>query len=215
MDRKRFAETAALGPWTEIHAGSEFYDVASFRDGDAADPAARYELEEVGPVEGKTLLHLQCHFGLDTLSWARGARWSLAPTSARRRSRPRGRSRRRSASRRRSSSRTSTTCPRMLEGQFDIVYTSRGVLGWLPDIVAWAAVAAHFVKPGGTFYIAEIHPVAQRFENEGVEPGELRLEYPYWTHESPQFDVRARTPTVPPRPRASWSTAGITPWARS
>ena len=70
-------------------------------------------------------------------------------------------------------------------GTFDIVYTSRGVLGWLPDIRAWARVVAHFLAPGGTFFITEAHPVVQAFENEGVEPGELRLTYPYWEHAEP------------------------------
>ena len=75
--------------------------------------------------------------------------------------------------------------PGALDGTFDIVYTSRGVLGWLPDIRAWARVVAHFLAPGGTFFITEAHPVVQAFENEGVEPGELRLAYPYWEHAEP------------------------------
>jgi SAM-dependent methyltransferase len=60
--------------------------------------------------------------------------------------------------------------PKALEGTFDIVYTSRGVLGWLPDIRAWARVVAHFLAPGGTFFITEAHPVMNVFENEGVAP---------------------------------------------
>jgi hypothetical protein len=72
-----------------------------------------------------------------------------------------------------------------------VVYTSRGVLGWLPDIRRWAEVVAHFVKPGGIFYITEVHPVAQVFDDEEVTPGELRLRYPYWEHERPlTFDVQ-------------------------
>ncbi len=73
----------------------------------------------------------------------------------------------------------------------DFVYTSRGVLGWLPDIRGWARVVAHFLAPGGTFFITEIHPAAQVFENEGVGPGELRLTYPYWEHLEPlTFQVK-------------------------
>lgn len=60
----------------------------------------------------------------------------------------------------------------------------------MPDIARWARVVSHFLKPGGTFYITEIHPVAQAFENEGVAPGELRLQYPYWEHPEPlAFEV--------------------------
>ena len=99
---------------------------------------------------------------------------------------------------------------------FDVVYTSRGVLGWLPDIRGWAEVVAHFVAPGGRFYISEIHPVAQVFENEGVGPGELRLAYPYWEHRDPLVSrCTARTPTRPPTSANSASTAGTTAWARS
>ena len=80
--------------------------------------------------------------------------------------------------------------PTTLEGEFDLVYTSRGVLGWLPDIRAWARVAAHFVRPGGAFYVTEIHPVAQVFENEGVGPGQLVPTYSYWSHPEPlRFEV--------------------------
>src|SRR6266480_2729523 len=57
--------------WTQIHVGSDFYDVASFRDERNPVRLRDYEIAEVGPVAGKSLLHLQCHFGLDTLSWAR------------------------------------------------------------------------------------------------------------------------------------------------
>ena len=82
-------------------------------------------------------------------------------------------------------SRTCTTCRTSLDGEFDVVYTSRGVLGWLPDIAGWARVVAHFLAPGGTFFITEAHPVIRRFEDEGVAPGELRLRYPYWEHREP------------------------------
>ena len=80
--------------------------------------------------------------------------------------------------------------PDVLDADFDVVYASRGVLGWLPDISRWATVVSHFVKPGGIFYINEIHPMAAAFENEGVAPGELRLQYPYWEHPEPlAFEV--------------------------
>jgi SAM-dependent methyltransferase len=72
--------------------------------------------------------------------------------------------------------------PDVLDERFDIVYTSRGVLGWLPDMRRWAQVAARFVRPGGFLYVTEIHPIAQVFETDDVAPGELRLTYPYWSH---------------------------------
>jgi SAM-dependent methyltransferase len=177
--------------WTKIHIGSAFYDVASFRSGERPVRLTDFEREEVGSVEGKTLLHLQCHFGLDTLSWARlgaivtGVDFSEESVAAAR-------------------ALAADTgipgrfvlsdvdgLPDVLDEEFDVVYTSGGVLEWLPDIASWGRVAAHFVRPGGFLYVTEIHPVAQVFENEGVGPGELRLAYPYWSHAEPlRFDVK-------------------------
>ena len=186
--------------WTTINAASEFYDVASFRSGERPIRLTDYEREEIGSVEGKALLHLQCHFGMDTLSWARlgatvtGADFSEEGITA---------ARALAADLYIPATFVVSNLydlPDVLEGQFDIVYTSRGVLGWLPDIRAWAQVVANFVKPGGMFYVTEIHPVAQTFEEENVAPGELRLDYPYWSHRDPiKFDVQGSyaDPTAP------------------
>jgi SAM-dependent methyltransferase len=74
--------------------------------------------------------------------------------------------------------------PKVLDERFDVVYTSRGVLGWLPHIDAWAQVAASYVRPGGFFYITEIHPIAQVFnDDDGVT--ELKLRYPYFSQAEP------------------------------
>ena len=190
MDDALRANRDLWNAWTEIHVGSAFYNVESFRNGQDAIWLDDYEREEVGPVAGKTLLHVQCHFGLDTLSWARlgaivtGADFSDAGIEAAR-----------ALAAELAIPATFVLSnlydlPATLDGQFDIVYTSKGVLGWLPDIVGWAQVVAHFVKPGGFFYLTEIHPVAQAFETEGVTPGELRLAYPYWSHREPlTFEV--------------------------
>lgn len=191
MDDALRANRDLWDAWTGIHTVSEFYDVPAFRDGRDPIRIREYERAEVGPVAGKSLLHLQCHFGLDTLSWARlganvtGADFSeKAIEAARALAQDVGMPATFVVS-------NLYDLPDALAGEFDIVYTSRGVLGWLPDIVGWARVAAHFVKPGGILYVTEIHPVAQAFENEGVAPGELRLTYPYWSHEEPlTFDVK-------------------------
>ncbi len=170
--------------WTRIHATSAFYDLDGFRRGGIR--IRPYEIAEVGPVEGLDLLHLQCHFGIDTLSWARlgarvtGADFSqaaieLAASIAAEIGHPEARFVRSDV----------YDLPAVLDGDFDLVYTSRGVLGWLPDIRRWAEVVARFVRPGGRFYITEIHPVVQALENEGVGPGEIVVRYPYWEHAAP------------------------------
>ena len=182
---------AVWDAWTRINVASAFYDVASFKSGERGIRLRDYELGEVGDVAGKTLLHLQCHFGLDSLSWARlGARVTGADFSEEGIAAARSLAAELAIPARFVVSNL-YDLPTVLDERFDIVYTSGGVLGWLPDIVGWAKVAAHFVAPGGFFYITEIHPVANVFENEGVQPGELRLDYPYWTHEQPlTFQVK-------------------------
>jgi len=166
--------------WNErvsLHADSRFYDVQSFKDGRIT--LMPLERQELGNVDGQSLLHLQCHFGLDTLSWARlGARVTgvdfseEAITLAR------------SLSREVSVSATFIhsdiySLPTRLSNQFDIVYTSYGVLTWLPDLIGWAEVIAHFLRPGGTFYIAEIHPFAHVFYDE-PDAEALEVHYPYF-----------------------------------
>jgi SAM-dependent methyltransferase len=194
--------------WTAIHEISAFYDLDGFRRGGVR--LRPYEIEEIGPVAGKSLLHLQCHFGIDTLSWARlGARVTGADFSdvavnlARRLAEEIGFPEARFV-------RSELyDLPAVLDDQFDVVYTSGGVLGWLPDIRRWAQVVAHFVRPGGRFYLAEIHPVAQAFENEGVEEGQLLLRYPYWEHRQPlSLPVKGsyadRTAAVEAKVEHSW-----------
>ena len=174
--------------WDEvvpIHVASDFYDVASFKAGESK--LKPVELAELGDVRGKTLLHLQCHFGLDTLSWARegaivtGIDFS-EPAIAQARA---------LASELSIPARFIVTnvydAPSVLDEQFDIVFTSYGVLGWLPDIARWAQVGAHFVKPGGTFYIAEFHPVSNVFdESPGIDG--LYVKYPYFSLPEPFKD---------------------------
>jgi SAM-dependent methyltransferase len=187
MDEYLASNRRVWDAWTKIHLESAFYDVDSFRNGERPVRIKDYEREEIGDVTGKTLLHLQCHFGLETLSWARlGATVTGADFS------PEAIAAARSLAGDVGIPATFICSnvydlPAVLDGGagFDIVYTSHGVLGWLPDIDGWARVVEHFIKPGGMFYIAEGHPVAMAFENEGVEPGELRLQYPYWTHREP------------------------------
>ncbi len=170
--------------WTAVHAAGDFYDLEGFKAGGVR--IRPYEIELLGDVTGKSLLHLQCHFGIDTLSFARlGARVTGADLSSDAIEVARMLADELGLPDARFVRSNLYDLPNALEGTFDIVYTSRGVLGWLPDIRAWARVVAHFLAPGGTFFITEAHPVVNVFENEGVAPGELRLTYPYWEHGEP------------------------------
>src|SRR5512139_2419139 len=156
MNEYQQANLALWNEWAEINVKSREYDVAGFLAGKSS--LKSIELEELGEVAGKTLLHLQCHFGLDTLSWARrgaavtGVDFSdKAVGLAQALAREAGLEARFICS-------DLYALPEVLSGQFDIVYTSYGVLCWLRDLEQWAELIAHFLKPGGVFYIADFHP---------------------------------------------------------
>ena len=159
----RAANLRLWNAWTRIHERSAFYDVEGFKAGGTS--LLPLELDELGPLvrEGTTLLHLQCHFGLDTLSWARrGARVvgvdfsDEAVALARRLAAETG-----------LDERAEFVCADVYDAgahlggrAFDVVFVSWGALEWLPDLDAWARVVAAHLRPGGTLYVAEIHPFA-------------------------------------------------------
>jgi ubiquinone/menaquinone biosynthesis C-methylase UbiE len=173
--------------WTPIHERSDMYDLEGFKRGGVR--IRDFEREDVGDVAGKTLLHLQCHFGIDTLSWARlGATVTGADFSERAIELARKIAAEIGVDDARFVQANLYDLPSILEGEFDIVYTGRGAISWLPDIRRWAGVAAHFVKPGRIFYMNEFHPIAQVLDDESDE---VRLRYPYFEHVEPlAFDVR-------------------------
>lgn len=178
---------------TAVHKDSAFYDVAGFRAGKTSLNAI--ELGELGPVAGKSLLHLQCHFGLDTLSWARmGAEATgidlsdEAINEAEKLNRELGLDARFVCS-------NVYDLKENLQGTFDIVFTSYGVIGWLPDLNRWAEVIAHFLKPGGTFYMAEFHPVVWMFDNDFKE-----VTYAYHNSPDPIVEESTGTYTDPDAP---------------
>lgn len=169
---------------TAIHASGEGYRMTDFKEGrKQLDPIAR---AEVGDVAGKSLLHLQCHFGMDTLMLARlGARVTGVDFSDEA-----------IALARRLSDEIGVPAtfiesnlydlPHALEGSFDIIYTSWGVLMWLPDLTRWAQIIARYLAPGGFFYIAEGHPIIQVFYEED-EAKDLRIQYSHFHEEQPLY----------------------------
>ncbi|MCX6021806.1 MAG: class I SAM-dependent methyltransferase [Chloroflexi bacterium] len=165
-----------------INAGSELYQLEQFKAG--RNKLHPLETGEVGDVTGKSLLHLQCHFGMDTLSWARrgagvtGVDFSdQAVAQAQALSAELGIPARFLCS-------NVYDLPDALDEQFDIVFTSYGVLCWLPDVPRWAQVAARYVKPGGMFYIAEFQPLVWVCEDD-PETGGYRMKYSYFHQAEP------------------------------
>ncbi|SDX47559.1 Methyltransferase domain-containing protein [Lutibacter oricola] len=157
-----------------IHSESEFYNNKEFLKGKCS--LNDLELKEVGDVKGKSLLHLQCHFGQDTLSWERlGANCTGIDISIE------GVKKARELNKLLNLKATFIESnlydvPQNVEGQFDIVFTSYGVVGWLPELKTWGEIIAAKLKPGGIFYMAEFHPIIWMFDYL-QEPA--KMIYPY------------------------------------
>lgn len=152
--------------WNErvpIHINSSFYNLAAFKAGkDSLNPI---ELALLGDVHNQHWLHLQCHFGMDTLSLARkgaivtGLDFSEKAIEVAREL----------------SNELATpatficsdvyAAPALLNNQFDGVFTSYGTIGWLPDLQAWANTIVRCLKPGGRFVMADFHPFIWMFDN--------------------------------------------------
>lgn len=173
--------------WNErvgIHKKSRFYDVEGFIKG--RNPLMKLELDELGDVKGKKMLHLQCHFGMDTLSLARmGAEVTGADFSdkaiklARELNEKTGQN-------------AKFVCANVLEldkhleGQYDIVYASYGVFCWIDELNRWFEIASHFLKPGGELVIIDGHPFANIFEY-SEEKKELVQEGPYFNEKAHRY----------------------------
>lgn len=184
-DRYRKANIVLWDEWTEVHKGSAMYDLAGFKKGRSSLKGV--ELDEVGNVGGKTLLHLQCHFGMDTLSFARmGARVTGVDFSAR--AVRLANSLRSEVGMRESEAKFVWSDIYDLEskmgGRFDIVYTSYGVLAWLRDLDGWGSIIARFLRPGGFFYMVELHPFLNCFDQDSPDPSRLGVMFPYFPRRS-------------------------------
>ncbi|MFI6452826.1 class I SAM-dependent methyltransferase [Streptosporangium amethystogenes] len=170
-DRKRM-ESNQQG-WNRralAHLDSTYYNLDSFRAGKSS--LRSLELAALGDVSGKDFLHLQCHIGLNAISWARlGANVTAVDFAEKALETGRDLAKGLNTDIRFVNANI-YDLPQVLEGSFDIVYTDYGVLNLLPDLPGWAKVIAHFLKPGGVFHIVEIHPILGAFEE---VDGELRL----------------------------------------
>ena len=162
--------------WDErvaVHLASRAYDLSALRAGRGL--LHPIEEAELGPVDGLRVLHLQCHFGRDTLTLAqRGAEVTGLDFST-----PAVEAARGLADELGLSGRArfveadlydaTTAVPE--PAAFDRVFVTWGAICWLPDIRRWAEIVAHFLKPGGALYLAESHPSALVFDDEGEDAG--------------------------------------------
>ena len=167
-----------------VHAKSRFYDVEGWLH-NAPGPPPR-EVEALGDLAGKTLVHLQCHFGMDTLSWAiagtnvTGLDFSIAAIDEANSL----------AERAGLSERASFVCANVYDAlealqrkRFDVVYVSLGSLCWLPDVATWGGIVADLLAPGGRLYLHDTHPFASCLDADGE-----RVVYGYFEdHDDPQI----------------------------
>ncbi len=176
---------------TRIHLQSQFYDVEGWLR-EPRGPRPR-EIEALGDVSGLRLVHLQCHFGLDTLAFARagasvvGLDFSpVAVDAARDLARRAG-----------LEERARFVCADVHDARralapdtFDVVYVSLGALCWLPSIERWADEAAGLVAPGGRLYLHDVHPLAWALDDEA-----LVVRYSYFEDPAPFVDDAGHTYT--------------------
>jgi SAM-dependent methyltransferase len=166
---------------TEINFRSAFYDVDGFKK--QPKPLDDLVREGLGDVRGKRVLHLQCHFGMDTLRVAFAGAASVTGVDFSTRAIERARTLAADVGiAARFIHSNVYDLPSVLDEQFDLVFSSWGVLGWLPDLRRWAQVVARHVAPGGRFFLAEGHPTMWMFD-ETTEP--LRVKYPYFSGDQP------------------------------
>lgn len=176
------AENANRLHWDEVAPVHEkSYDIPSLKSGKSQ--IDKYQQNELYPITGKSLLHLQCHIGTDSISLALdGAKVTGIDYSERSIE---------IAKKLNSEMGTQVNflvsnvfdAPDILKEQFDIVYTSKGVLTWISDIKRWGKTVSAFLRPGGTFYIMEIHPAQCIFDD--TVAGDLVVKNPYFHNEEP------------------------------
>lgn len=149
---------------TDIHLKSDFYNNEAFLRGEST--LKDIELGLLGNIQGKSVLHLQCHFGQDSMSLARlGAKVTAVDFSEAAIAKAKELNSQLGLD-------VNFICsnvydlPKVLHQQFDYVFTSYGVIGWLQDLDAWAAVIGNALKKGGKFVMVEFHPVVWMFDDE-------------------------------------------------
>ena len=149
---------------TEVHVKSDFYDNETFKKGKCS--LNQIELDLLGDISGKSILHLQCHFGQDTISLNRfGAQITGVDLS--------DKSIRYAEQLAEETNATAKfVCCNIydlknhLNEKFDIVFASYGTIGWLPDMQKWADIIKHFLKPKGEFVFVEFHPFVWMFNDD-------------------------------------------------
>ena len=164
--------------------------------------------KEIGSVKDKSLLHLQCHIGTDSLSWVLEGAQVTGVDFSKESIKIANKLKKILGLKAQFIESNIYDLPNILKGKFDIVYTSQGVLIWLKDIKEWGKLISHYLKPGGIFYIMETHPLLYIFDDD--KQGELKIKESYfpgkkptlWDDDSPDYSDREY---IPKNPTYEWT----------
>ena len=165
----------------DIHKLSrKIYNIENFKKGDMSFVSNEYnELKEFINPANHELLHLQCHFGLDTISFSRlGAKATGVDFSGKAIELAKELSQEVGLD---TQFVQSNIYLLDLDKEFDIIFTSIGVLPWLPDLQKWAQIVSKHLKNGGIFYLKDGHPIIHAIDYDAKDPSELKLKYPYFS----------------------------------
>tara|TARA_B100001109_G_C18780808_1_gene435295 strand:- start:61 stop:846 length:786 start_codon:yes stop_codon:yes gene_type:complete len=162
---------------TSIHVNSKFYDHRNFKNGECS--LKNIELSALGNIKNKTLLHLQCHFGQDSMSLARlGAKVTAVDFSNF------------AINEAKKTSKEINVPVNFIESdvlklnineKFNLVFSSYGVIGWLPDLNTWGKIISNHLKKNGEFILTEFHPFCQMIQEDG---------YDYFYNKKPDIQIK-------------------------
>lgn len=189
-DHKKYfdANKANWNKRVDTHFNSDFYNIEKFLQ--TKNSLNSIELSELGEIKNKELLHLQCHFGQDTISLANlGANTTGVDFSEKAIQKA-------IQLTQKTKIHSDFICSNIynlkenLTKKFDIIFTSYGTIGWLPDINKWAEIVSHFLKPGGKFIIVEFHPFIWMFDDNFE-----KFQYSYFHDDEPITEIPSKTYT--------------------
>ena len=183
-----------LDRWNELalfNFNSKFYDIEGFIAG--RNSLGKIDENELGYLKGKRILHLQCHFGLDSISLVRkGA--SVVGIDFSEEAIKKGNELKKILKYSDNELKfikcdvlelDSLNETKLMPESFDIVYTSYGVLGWLNDLNPWGKSIYKYLKPGGFFLVIDLHPFAYTYDE--LSAGELKIKLSYFHTGIPDF----------------------------
>lgn len=215
VDRALADNRANWDDRADVHVASDFYDVGGLvSDPEGITPVVRRDLAVLAPhlpggsVRGLTLLHLQCHIGTDTLSWARLGAVDVHGLDFSEHSLDHARAIAAAAGQDITYVRGDARhANEVIERTFDTVVTSVGTICWLPDLASWARSIHDLLEPGGVFMVRDDHPLVAAMEPELYRVAEDYLSgggETVYDESGTYTDVRGAAPAITHTTNHAW-----------